>query len=118
MDIQVNLHPGSNVPIVSLQGALTARAGESLEQAVRGLLPQQRLVLLDCRELTLLDSTGLGALIRCLRFALAQNCALALVDLRSAPRMVLELTRTHQLFDIYDSVDGALASLCPSGMIA
>ena len=111
MNMTINTHSFAGTAVIKLDGALTAEYAESLEQIVRTGLSLARVVVLDCDKLDLLDSNGLGALIRCLRASLAAHSRLCLVDIKAAPRMVLQLTRTHQLFDIYDSVAGALANI-------
>jgi anti-sigma B factor antagonist len=111
MKIQINTQSFSGVAVISLSGALTAEYADSIEQAVKTALGQSRVLILDCEQLDLLDSTGLGALIRCLRASLAARSRLCLANVKTTPRMVFQLTRTHQLFDIYDSVTGALANL-------
>ncbi|PIQ24159.1 anti-sigma factor antagonist [bacterium (Candidatus Blackallbacteria) CG17_big_fil_post_rev_8_21_14_2_50_48_46] len=118
MKITVNTqsHPGSAV--LSLKGTLTADYTQDLENAVANALKTARALVLDFEELNLLDSTGLGALIRCLRMSLAARSSIYLANVKSGPRMVLQLTRTHRLFDIYDSVDAAIAGLELEGQIA
>lgn len=108
MNIRIETHFRPDVALVSLRGGLSARYAEDLEASVRTAMSQARVLLLDLSQLELIDSTGLGALIRCLRACLAARVRLCLVSLQSGPRMVLELTRTEQLFDIFDSLEGAL----------
>lgn len=108
MEIQISPNFAPESALLRLKGALSARYAETLEETVRTLLVHHRHLIFDCSELNLLDSTGLGALVRCLRAVASGRGRLSLVNLQHGPRMVLELTRTNQLFDIYDNVAGAL----------
>ncbi len=108
MEIQIKPQFTPDSALIKLSGKLSARSADQLEDSFRPLLVQHRHLMIECSDLSLIDSTGLGALVRCLRAALSANSRLSLVALQKGPRMVLELTRTHQIFDIYDSVTGAL----------
>jgi len=109
MQIQVEFHAGFQ--IMQLSGQLNARQSRKFEQAVLAALPQHKRLLLDCQQLETIDSTGLGALIRCLREAVKADALLLLANLQRMPQMVLEITHTAQLFHMYDSVEAAVQSL-------
>lgn len=100
-----------NAVSVYLEGNLTAATHRAFEKRFEAALTLAPVVLLDMHEVKLLDSTGLGALIRCLRLSVNKQSRLLLIGLQPSPRMVLELTRTEQLFDIYPTQAAALARL-------
>jgi anti-sigma B factor antagonist len=109
MQIQVENRTG--FCILSLSGQLNARHAAQFEQIFVTVLRPQQAVLLDCELLETLDSTGLGALIRCLKAAVAAQCPLLLTKVQRMPQMVLEITHTAQLFHMYDSLEAAIDSL-------
>lgn len=105
MQIQINNHQYPDLTVLKLSGVLTAVYSEHLEDCFRAVLRNTRHIVLDFQKLEQLDSTGLGALIRCLRAALSAHSQMSLVHVQGAPKMALEVTRTHQLFDIYESIE-------------
>ena len=50
--------------MVKCHGRLVAGTSDELYQAVKPLLPQTKLVVIDLAELTYVDSMGLGTLVR------------------------------------------------------
>jgi anti-sigma B factor antagonist len=72
--------------------------------------PEMRNVVVDLADVDMVDSAGLGALIALLKRVDARGGDLKLAGLSSRVRMVFEITRTHRIFDILDTVDEALAA--------
>lgn len=61
-------------------------------------------IMLDLRELTFIDSTGLHALLRARDRATSNGHRLVLVDASQSTRRLLELTRTEFLLDDAEAV--------------
>ncbi|MGE3726021.1 MAG: STAS domain-containing protein [Candidatus Sericytochromatia bacterium] len=118
MYIQVEYRPNLNWVTLYLEGNLTAATCRDFEKKFQTVLPHPGVVLLDLSEVKLLDSTGLGSLIRVLKLSIHHQSRLLLAGIQASPRLVLELTRTEQLFEIYDSLSAALASLEMEAQIA
>ena len=70
-------------------------------------------ILLDCHQVTFIDSTGLGFLIRTFRQAERIGCQMFLVGITAKARAFFELNRTWDLFQkqARDRMDEALANL-------
>lgn len=66
-------------------------------------------LLLDCRNLEYLDSSGIGALIRLRKQLLERGGKLKLVGVNQEVYDVLKISRLHRLFDIVESVEAAVA---------
>jgi anti-sigma B factor antagonist len=111
MYIEVEYMPQLNRATLYLEGNFTAATHRQFEKSFEQVLSQAPVILLDLSEVKILDSTGLGALIRCLKLSLNVKARLILTGVQPSPRMVLELTRTDQLFEIYDSQTAAFVSL-------
>lgn len=118
MQIQINNHQYPDLTVLKLAGVLTAVYAEHLEECYRTVLRNSRHIVIDCQKLEQLDSTGLGALIRCLRATLSAQSQMSLIHVQGAPKMALEVTRTHQLFDIYDSIQSVLNASAPEVLAA
>lgn len=88
---------------IALCGELDLDGTERLRTEVWPLLGryEAHLVTFDCRELTFVDSSGAGMLVRLVR-AIAGPGRPKLDGLRRGPRRVLELIGIDSLFDIID----------------
>ncbi len=68
-------------------------------------------VLIDMSRLGFVDSSGLGALLSCLRIMNNKNGQLKLFAMAKPVQALFELVRMHRIFSIYNSREEALASL-------
>jgi anti-sigma B factor antagonist len=81
------------------------------KEQIQPHLDAHNLVILDMNALKFVDSSGLGALLSCLRSMNNKNAQFKLIGLTKPVRALLELVRMHRIFPIYNSVDEAIASL-------
>lgn len=89
---------------------LDASNVREFRDAIQQIMKDQTKVVLDMSSLKFVDSSGLGALIACLRDA---NSRKGDFRLGAMPRTVLalfELMRMHRVFSIHDTVDNAVSS--------
>ena len=84
--------------LVKCHGRLVAGATEELYQEVKDLLAQTKVVVVDLAELTYVDSTGLGTLVRLHASARKQGCEFKLLHLGKQLRNVLKLTNLLSVF--------------------
>ena len=84
--------------VVKCRGRLVAGTSEELYEAVKQLLPETKLVVVDLAELTYVDSMGLGALVRLYVSARHQGCAFKLLHLGKQVRNVLKMTNLLSVF--------------------
>ena len=66
-----------------------------------------RSVVVDLRLVAFLDSAGVGALIALLKRVSENGGNLTLAGLQKKARMVIEITRTNRVFEIYETVEEA-----------
>ncbi len=83
---------------VKCHGRLVAGTTEELYQEVKHLLSQAKVVVVDLAELTYVDSTGLGTLVRLHTSARRQGCEFKLLHLGKQLRNVLKLTNLLSVF--------------------
>jgi anti-sigma B factor antagonist len=92
---------GKLVGIAELEGRLDAHNSKPLQKIFLEWLEKTPLVLFDCSRLDFIDSSGLGAIVGCLRKALEKEGDLRLSGLTGKVAMVFELTKAAKLFSIF-----------------
>jgi anti-sigma B factor antagonist len=113
MDPEVEMVDG--VCLISiLVKALDASNAEELKKVMRPLLQGQKKVVFDLRLVEFLDSSGLGAILSCMRELNAAGGELKLCGVTKAVRALLELVRFHRILDIYNTRDEAVRSYLES----
>ena len=103
-------HYQNDIAVTKLNGRVEGTVPALLGDELKALLTQSSHIVLDCGSLEYMDSTGLGCLVSCLRAAIKQQGDIRLAALSSRMRMLLELTRLDVVFDIFPTVDDAVAS--------
>src|ERR1700683_163632 len=83
---------------IKCHGRLVAGTTEELYEEVKQLLPQTKVVVVDLAELTYVDSTGLGTLVRLHASARKSGCDFKLLHLGKQLRNLLKLTNLLSVF--------------------
>jgi anti-anti-sigma factor len=83
--------------VLRLVGELDLASVPTLRSCLDNVAGEVRTVVLDCAELTFLDSTGIGLLIRCQRDLSDRGGSLVVRAPRSHVRKVLEITQVAKL---------------------
>jgi anti-sigma B factor antagonist len=87
--------------------SLDASNAERLKANLDALDPGEHLVV-DLHKVAFMDSSGLGALVVCLRRALSKGGDLSVCAPRPAVRVLFEVVQAHQIFSIYNNRAEAL----------
>ncbi len=90
---------------------LDAGNSKDFKELIQPCLSSHGLVVLDLSALKFVDSSGLGALLSCLRTMNNKDSQLKLIGLSKPVRALFELVRMHRIFSIYNTLDEALATL-------
>ena len=109
MDIQVDEQ--GEVTVLACEGRMDAQVSDALKDRSRKLLARgaPRLVV-DMEGLEFLDSSGLGALVSCLRRIKEKKGEIKLAGLRPEVRSIFEITRVSRLFHICETVPDAVTA--------
>jgi anti-sigma B factor antagonist len=90
---------------------MNLKQARSFYQEVQPFLNSDRpQVVFDMSQVRHLDSAGIEVLLKCMRDAMKRDGDLKLAALSSQSAVVLELTRTGRLFEIYDTSTAAVKS--------
>jgi anti-sigma B factor antagonist len=99
--VTIVILPGENLD--------TANAKDFKREIVSALEGQSK-VIFDLSRLKFVDSSGLGAILSCLRQLNAKGGDLKLCGMLKPVRALFELVRMHRIFDIYNTRDEAIAA--------
>lgn len=89
---------------------LDASNARAFRDEIGAILKGNTRFVLDMSQMKFVDSSGLGALISCLRDANGRKGDFRLAAMSRSVRALFELMRMHRVFSIHDAVDGAVAS--------
>ena len=96
----------ARVPVDELDAS---NAGE-FKRGIAPLLQASTKLVLDMGHLSFVDSSGLGAMLSCLRQLSGKNGDLKLCCMSKPVRSLFELVRMHRIFDIYPTRQEALTA--------
>lgn len=89
---------------------LDASNVRDFRDSIEKIIKNQTKVVLDMSHLKFVDSSGLGALIACLRDTNSRKGDFRLSAMSRSVLALFELMRMHRVFSIHDTVDGAVSS--------
>jgi anti-sigma B factor antagonist len=111
MAVELSSVNRGSVVVVSLSGdALDAACAEKFRADIAPLIDGQKAIVLDFAGLKFVDSSGIGALLSCLRLAKTNGGEIRISGLLPNVRSLFELVRLDRLFEIFSTSDEAVAS--------
>jgi anti-sigma B factor antagonist len=97
--------------VLKLTGRLDAASVKNFKDAVTSLVKKEiSNIVIDMNDVEFVDSSGLGSLVSCLRIVNNEGGDIRLSSLQNQIRALLELTRMHRVFQIFDDTDAAVKS--------
>lgn len=100
---------GRTVLIVGEERLDASNSGELREIMLHLLEVGGQQLVIDLSQVNFIDSSGLGALLSGFKSANLRSGSLVLAGLQSRVQSMFELTRLHRVFEIFSTVDHALA---------
>lgn len=89
--------------VINPVGILDSTKAEEFRQVVdERLATGVEVILIDLKDVTFIDSSGLGALVVILKQIRALDRKLCICSINDQVRMLFELTSMDRVFDIYD----------------
>ena len=95
---------------ISVNGGLTTATAGLFRKTIQDGLKTHKRILLDCKMLTQIDSVGLETLADSLKEILEHDGQLKLAGIPPRPWIVFDITKAANVFDIYGTLEEALAS--------
>jgi anti-sigma B factor antagonist len=101
-----------SVEIVSLDGRLDASAAPEVRRHLRSIVDVGKTrLLIDLGAVSFVDSSGLSVLVTALKLARGAGGDVAILKPTADVRALLELTRLHLVFQIFEDEGTAVAAL-------
>ena len=101
---------GNVSTLVECHGKLTTENAPLLKSEVKGLIGQKKRIVLDLKNVPLIDSSGLGTLVSTFSTATRYGGTIKLANLTKRFREQLSITKLVTVFDVYDSAEEAAKS--------
>jgi anti-sigma B factor antagonist len=111
MSLEVTTEARDGVTLVTLGGELDIYTVAGFRHDLESVDPAAESLVIDLTDVTLLDSSGLGALVSLLNRARAGEGQLGLICPHRRLRRVFEITGLRRAFVFGDDLDGVRAEL-------
>lgn len=91
---------------VRCSGRINSATSSQLHTAVRALMPDSKLIVLDLTDVNHMDSSGLGAIVGLYVSAKRQNCELKLINLNQRLKELFRITKLGKIFEGHQDMLG------------
>ena len=105
-----------NRPVVvkRMPERLSVKQARLFVREMEGIINSDRPQLVfDCSQVKQIDAAGVDMLLHCLARAIKHDGDLKLASVSPQMQVIMEMTRTDRLFEIYDSASDAVLSFSP-----
>jgi len=113
--LDVTLEVGRQSTVVFLRGDLTFETEETFKRILSLDSSRPHYMVINCTNLTRIDSTGLGALVSLMRSLCSHHSSesqpIRLCAVNSDIQILLEATRLNRCFPVFETTEQALASV-------
>ncbi len=112
MKWEIEERQSDSVTIVTVRGKLALRAGSNaLGQTLQQLVADGQVrILVECSGVSMIDSTGIGALVRCYLSAQERGGKLKLLRPSRVMRTALEVLGLVRAIELFEEEEKAIAS--------
>ena len=100
----------NNVLVARLQMFLDRSGAENFKYVLSERMKPGEKIVLDLEKLVNIDSYGLDALLSAAQKALELGSEIKLARVSADMRIVLDITKVYRVFEIYSTVEDAVAS--------
>ena len=100
----------SELTIITLSGRFDSLLAKEFKSCVVRLIETNQVkLIIDMGAVNFIDSSGLGALVGCLKTISKEKGEVRIAALTPEVRTIFELTRLHRIFDMFETLDAALS---------
>ncbi|MEA5576276.1 STAS domain-containing protein [Anabaena sp. UHCC 0451] len=95
-----------SVKVLTLKKNLNAETSPEFQQDIAQIMTSgAKIVLVDCQNITFLDSSGLGSLVLAFKTLRDVGIKMVICSINEQARMIFELTSMDEIFEIFPSQD-------------
>jgi anti-sigma B factor antagonist len=110
--IEFNQESRDGVVVLTIKGRLDAVAAPELRPTIDQLVAEkQKWVVFYLQELQMIDSSGVGAIVSLFKRLRMIGGDVKIACLTGQPKEIFRLLRLDRAFDIYETLDAAIAKL-------
>jgi anti-sigma B factor antagonist len=96
------------IEILTLKGNLDALTAPELRPTIDELVANRRIkVIFDLKDLTLIDSSGVGAIVSLFKRVRMLSGDVKIACLANQPKEIFRLLRLDRAFDLFESIEEA-----------
>ncbi|WP_137120416.1 STAS domain-containing protein [Segeticoccus rhizosphaerae] len=112
MDLSISTADHGEVTVIAVGGEIDVYTAPQLRERLDEQIAEgRRQLVIDLQDVAFMDSTGLGVLVGRLKMVRSHEGTLRLVCRSERILKVFAITGLDKVFQIFDSVDDAVASL-------
>lgn len=106
-------NPDQQIPrVVELSGRLDAASlQDKKKELMEHLTAERSHLVVNLREVSFIDSTGLGFLVSIGKIQETSGFEMVFCEVPEQARLLFELTRLNQIFDLFDTQSTAVSAL-------
>ena len=111
MELKIKTRTVDGISVVDCAGRIIfGEEAASLRETVKGLVAQNKRIILNLGDVTYIDSGGLGTLVALYTTARSAGGSIKLASLTKRVGDLLQVTKLLTVFDVYDDEKQALDS--------
>lgn len=115
MELKISQRNVNGVTVVDCSGRIIfGDEAALLRETVKAMLPQTRQIVLNLKNVTYIDSGGLGTLVGLFSSAQASGAEVKLAQLSQRSLQLLQVTKLLTVFDVKDTEEQAVQSFSKS----
>lgn len=109
--LEFNQHVEGTVTVLAIRGRLDAVAAPELRPTIEQLVAGNcKYVVFDLDELTMIDSSGVGAIVSLFKRLRMKDGDVKIARLQGQPKEIFRLLRLDRAFDLFDDLPAAVSS--------
>ncbi len=118
MELKISQRNVSGVSVVDCSGRIIfGDEAALLRETVKAMLPQSRQIVLNLKNVTYIDSGGLGTLVGLYSSAQASGAEVKLAQLTSRSLQLLQVTKLLTVFDVKETEEEAIQSFSKAASV-
>ncbi len=108
MDIKTK--KSNDIAVVLISGEVDLYSVATLKEVLRGEIEKSKNIIINLKETTYIDSSGIGALITSFSEVKKEGGVLKICEIHETVKKIFSLTKLDLFFKIYDTQESAINS--------